>query len=176
MLIFFLPEQIGRRKTMLISLFFAIISNALIVFGPSMLYKKIGFFLNGAMHLRIPLSFQHCVEMTPKPYHDIVLTFIGFFDSSTTGIACIFFLWINKSMKLLLIIYFGVGTFGCILYWAFIYESPRFLLTKNADSKEAREILGKMSKFNGKKTRIPPTATFLSSVLGASEISGQPTQ
>lgn len=161
MLAFFTPDKYGRRTVMVVSTFFGIISNGLIVFGPSMFYKKIGFFINGVMHLRIPLSFQHCTEMTPKPYADRVLTLIGAFDSATTGIACFYFLLINKSMNLLLIIYFGMGTCGCLGYWLIIHESPRFLLGKDVNSKKAREILNSMAKFNGSPYRLSLDSTYV---------------
>lgn len=167
MLAFFLPDKIGRRKTMNISLFFALISNGLIVFGPNMDYKKIGFFINGMMHLRIPLSYQHCSEMTPKAYTDRALTVIGFFDSSTTGIACIFLLLQKKgeNMQQLLIIYYALGCLGSFLYVFFIYESPRWLLMQYELSVDARKILNKMAGFNGFTHRLSDQANYINSAL-----------
>jgi len=88
---FFLPESIGRKKT--IALFNSIYIYAvyLLAFDERIVMKKLGFFLEGLFHLKISTSFTHALELVPESKKSIVFTVMLPFDSASILIACLYF-------------------------------------------------------------------------------------
>lgn len=56
------PDQLGRKKSMSLFLVVSIFAVYLCIYG-SMATKKIGFFIQGAFHIRITVSFSHLIEL-----------------------------------------------------------------------------------------------------------------
>lgn len=88
---FFLPESIGRKKTIALFNSFYIYAVYLLAFDDRIEMKKLGFFLQGLFHLKISTSFTHALELVPEAKKSIVFTIMLPFDSASILIACLYF-------------------------------------------------------------------------------------
>ena len=68
MFFFFMPDSIGRKKTIMIFFSLNIAGHAMALFSEDLTVKSIGFFLVGCMHIKNSCSFQYCSELFPKNY------------------------------------------------------------------------------------------------------------
>lgn len=87
---FFLPDYLGRKKTMSLVLIPVIIGNFLIVFSDNLKLKSLGFAIHALFHLRLTLSYTVCYELIPERYRNVGSTFINFYDIITMIGSCCF--------------------------------------------------------------------------------------
>lgn len=85
---FFLPDMLGRRRTMLMILPVYSIASAMSIFSNNLGIKTVGFFLQGLFHLKISLSYLHVLDLIPESSKSFVYAFITAFDASTWMVAC----------------------------------------------------------------------------------------
>jgi len=79
--LFFLPDTIGRKKSLILGLFFNIIGCYIATFYSSPFMNSIGFFLLGFFHQRIALSFCHATELCADKDKAKIATFLTLVDS-----------------------------------------------------------------------------------------------
>ena len=99
-ILFWMPDNLGRRSTMCFLLPMYAFASALSIFSDKIVIKTIGFFLQGLFHLKISLSYTHVLELLPSNSVSIVATLISAFDSGTPMFACLFFKYIDKNLNL----------------------------------------------------------------------------
>jgi MFS family permease len=131
---FWMPDNLGRRSTMLFILPIYVLASALSIFSEKMAFKTIGFFLQGLFHLKITVSYTHVLDLMPTNSKSFVATLITAFDSATPMFACLYFKFVEKNIDKVLKIHFCYGCIACISYIAFIPESPRWLLLKKGSN------------------------------------------
>ena len=83
MLMFFIPDLLGKKFSMLIMMFFNIIGGYLSVFCVDVDLKKIAFFLIGMFHLKIPLSYIYISEFVESKHNLLAYTIISAYDGTT---------------------------------------------------------------------------------------------
>ena len=83
LLLMFYPDSLGRKKTMTLVMVPYIIFTQLTIFSPSLTGKKIGYFMQGLLHLKITLSYTHMFELTDEASKDFCATVINMTDSLT---------------------------------------------------------------------------------------------
>ena len=145
---------------MILSAIFIAIGFALTVYGPTMQLKKIGFIIQGIMHMKNSLAFLLTTELIPNKNLAISLTLLTLLDTFTIGGTCLLIKYVDRDVNNLLEVYFKVGCVCSILFAVLIPESPKWMLMKEPNSKEAIKTLNYISWFNGSKNRVPDNASL----------------
>jgi MFS family permease len=132
---FFLPDFIGRKKTMTFILPLYIVSCYISIFPKTILIKKIGFWMQGLFHLKISLSYTSCIELVPENYKNISSTIISAFDASTITISCLIYKFYTPNQDFVYELMFYIGSIACIMYILIVPESPRWVfMNKGSNS------------------------------------------
>ena len=153
---FFLPDLIGRKKTMTYILPLYIISCYISIFSQSVLIKKIGFWLQGIFHLKISLSYTSCLELVPESKKVLSSTIISAVDASTILISCLIYKYYMPVEAFVLELMFYIGSLACFIYILVIPESPRWVFMKQgSNSQEGIAILNYIAWFNGSEFIVP---------------------
>ena len=127
-ILFFLPDYLGRRCFMKILIIVNIFVSYVGTFENNLKLLKIVLFVHGFFHIKNTICYTHGIELVPDKYKSLVVTLVNTFVSSEFIILGIFYLLIEPNTDKLLIFYFLIGVLACILYWAFIPESPFWLI------------------------------------------------
>jgi len=61
--LFFLPDKVGRKGTMNIVLPLYAVSTAIGTFSPNLFLKSLSYFMNGFLHISITCTFTHMYEL-----------------------------------------------------------------------------------------------------------------
>lgn len=130
MLMFFIPDLLGRKTSMHIMIFFNIIGGYLSVFCVDMDLKKLGFFLIGMFHLKISLSYIYISEFLEVRHNLFASTIISAFDGSSLIIICLALKW-TGDLKIIFEFAFYLGIMGSIIFIVLMKESPKHLLIAN---------------------------------------------
>jgi len=69
---FFLPDTLGRKGTMNIFVSLFTIGCYFATYSKDITHFKIGFFLNGFLHLKSNLCYTHGVELVPDKQKDLL--------------------------------------------------------------------------------------------------------
>jgi hypothetical protein len=158
---FFLPDQLGRKKTLMLSLGMNIIAMYLAIYDQRIPVKKFGFFLNGFFHIRYSGSIIHSLEMVPDVYKNANFTGLLLFEVSVVFYACLVFYFYSPSIQLVFDIHFILGVGMYLAYCLVVPESPRWLFQRDGPkSKDAINVLNYIAWFNGSSKRIPLDAHF----------------
>lgn len=155
-----MPDQIGRKKSMLVALAVSIPSVMWVSYSTDFWSKKWAYFLFGVFHMKITLAYTHIMEMTDNQNKIIANTGIGTFDSFTVALGYVFLLNVSPDVGMLINIFNVIGLVGIVLYVFFVPESPRWLLLRDPASKEGKKILNYIAWFNGSKKRVPDYAVM----------------
>ena len=92
---FFLPDTLGRKGSMNIFVPLFTINAYLSTYSYSLILFKIGFFLNGFLHLKSTLCYTHGIELVPDKYKAMVPTLINAYDVSTFVVLALFYKFIE---------------------------------------------------------------------------------
>ena len=127
---FFLPDQIGRKKSLVLGIGMNIIAMYLSIYKESIPIKKFGFFLNGLFHIKNSVSITQSLELVPDSYKSANFTGLLLFDASGIFYACLVFYFYNPNVQFIFDIHFGLGVVMFVAYWLIIPESPRWLFQR----------------------------------------------
>ena len=151
----------GRKRTMSIVIIGNLIANFLIIFSPSIVVKKIAFFMFGFLHIKVSISYTHMFELIEAKHHLFCSTIITGMDTLTISVSCIIYKYVTSDMTHFFTIIYIIGVGTCVLYIVLIPESPQWLfMNKGSNSQEAIANLNYIAKFNGSRHRIPSDANF----------------
>jgi hypothetical protein len=126
-ILFMMPEFLGRKGAMKVLLPPFILASTLSVYGQTISTKSCGFFIQGFLHLKIMLSYTHIFELVQKDHKSFCATFINCLDSLTFASHGLYYLFVSRDGVQYLRNMHLIGTFGTILYFILIPESPRWL-------------------------------------------------
>lgn len=150
-----LPQQIGRKKSMTPVLLLYLVASNLTVYGGSLSLKKIGFFIQGLLHIKITLSYTHLLEMVPDDASKAICsTVVNAFDAVTLGIQGFVYMYVVADAVKFIEFMNIVGTIAILSYILIVPESPKWLFL-NGQRKEAIKNLNYIAKLNGSSTKIP---------------------
>lgn len=155
-----MPDQIGRKKSMIVALAVSVPSVMWVSYSSDFWSKKWAYFLFGMFHMKITLAYTHIMEMTDNSNKIFANTGIAVFDSLTVAFGYVFLISVNSSVKLLVNMFNVMGIVGIVLFLIFIPESPRWLLLRDPNSKQGKDILNYIAKFNGSNKRVPDYAVM----------------
>ena len=127
---FFLPDMLGRRKTMSIFYPLNLLSCFIAIYSKTLLMKKIGFFMIGLFHVKLSLSQTYLLELVPFSKKNIGITVMIAFDASNLMVACLLFKYLKVDFETILSFYFILGIIAYILFILIIPESPKWLFMK----------------------------------------------
>lgn len=130
MLMFFIPDLLGRKSSMLIMLFFNIIGGYLSVFCVDVDLKKMGFFLIGMFHLKISLSYIYISEFVELKHNLLASTIISAYDGTTLIVTCLALKW-TGNLNIIFEFAYYVGIAASIVFLVLMKESPKHLLISN---------------------------------------------
>lgn len=143
---FFLPDLLGRRKTMCIFYPLNILSCYIAIYSGTIFWKKVGFFLIGLFHVKLSLSQTYALELMPFGSKNIAITVMLAFDASNLMLACLILKYVTVNMESVLTMYFYMTIVALILFLAFIPESPKWLfMKKGRNNQEGIRILNYIS-------------------------------
>lgn len=145
-----LSDLFGRKRVAMPGLVLCIISEALIIFISRNFYFTLTliFFYGCSGAFRISLIYLYMMDMTPKKKQPLVGTAVHIVNGITSGMSVIYtryiyYYWVPWQATILGLII--VATIAVV----FIPESPKYLISKKKYD-EARQVLFKMAKINGK--------------------------
>ena len=124
---FFMPDQLGRKKTLIIAIAMNIIAMYLSIYDERIPVKKFGFFLNGLFHIKNSVSITQSLELVPDAYKNANFTGLLLFDASGIFYACLVFYFYKPNVQLIFDIHFAIGCIIFVAYCFIIPESPRWL-------------------------------------------------
>ena len=157
-LFFAFPDKHGRKKSLILGLIMATISQAVMIFCTNYWMRFAMFFLSGLSQIKNSVSYVWASECTSKEYKTRAFTAINIFDAFPMVFTCFYFMFVSKN-------WMHLSLFFCILCFvalaaAFLCpESPRWHLV-NGRSKEAIIELNKIAAMNRQPT-IPANAIFI---------------
>ena len=93
---FQMPNNLGRKKTMEIVMPIYILCSAITVFAPYSLLKAVGFFTQGLLHIKIPLSYIHVYELVPEEKKGLCTILINICDNFTLAFFSLIALFVTK--------------------------------------------------------------------------------
>lgn len=123
-----MPDKFGRKRTMQMILPLYVLDQYIILYRPELYLKRIGYFLQGFLHLRLSNSITHMLELISPKHWNPCVTMIAGFDSGSIGISCFMLLYLNNNIDYILRLFFMLSTFSCVLYQFIVPESPKFLI------------------------------------------------
>ena len=147
---FRMPNTLGRKKTMKIVMPIYFVCSAFTVFAQSPVLKALGYFAQGLLHIKIPLSFTHLFELNPEEKKGLCSIFINTFDNLTLAYCSCIILFISRDADRILKVVFAFQAVMLGLYLAIAPESPTWCLL-NHRFEEAVENINYIAKFNGKQ-------------------------
>ena len=157
------PEQIGRKKSVMISAAVSLVAQTLILLSNSMFVRTICFGLMGLATLKNSVSYVWLTECVPESRKPAAFCFVSVFDAVPMAVFCFYISYIDKSWQSINLIMVALGYIALLL--AFVCpESPRWHLV-NGRTKEAIDILNYISEFNKKTERIPENARFIEGMI-----------
>ena len=156
-IVFFIaPDIFGRRDVMLPLLMVNIWIMYVGTFQKNLELLKIASFLHGFFHIKITICYTQAVEFVPDKYRSVVITLINIFVSSEYIVLGLFYQFIEPNTDKLMTFYFLIGTLACVLYFAFIPESPFWLINNEGpNSQKAIANLNSIAILNGSTYQIP---------------------
>ena len=131
--------------------------STLIVFAPNPILKSVGYFFQGILHLKIPLSFTHLFELSPEEKKSICSILISSIDNFTLAYFSLFLLFITRDADRIIKTVYLIEAVAIFLYLAIAPESPAWCLL-NHRFEEAVDNLNYISKANGNKPVLSPNS------------------
>ena len=157
----FLPDLLGRRGCMALVLPLYCLVTTLAVMSDDLWMKKIGFFLQGFIHIKISNTFTSIYEFVPEAGKIPCLTLITCYDSCTLLIVCSAIKFAGASFQQVAEVQLYVGIVASALYLLIAPESPQWYFLKDGPrSKRGIQSLNYIAWFNGSSSRVPEGAVF----------------
>lgn len=94
-LLFQLPDVIGRKRAMGCLIVPYMMAALMVVFSHDVFHKALGMFIQGALHVKIMLSYTQMYELVPEQYKAICAIFLNFTDAMTMVIAGLTFKYVT---------------------------------------------------------------------------------
>ena len=133
----------------------------LCLYGPTMLIKRAGLFLQGFFHIKTTLAYTYSTELMPENKKVLATTLLTACDAITLMVINLYLVNVRKNMHEIYLIMFYIGVFISGLMVLLVPESPQWLfIKKGSNSKEAIKALNYIAAFNGSKLRVPEDAFF----------------
>lgn len=126
----FVPDRIGRKKTVIGSLFLSLIAQSILIWYPSFLARQIAFILLGLSTMKAAGSYVWISDTVPQKYLNGCFTMITTIDTVPIPITGLVFLYLKPDWFLVPITYFALASLA-LLIGLFMPESPRWLLLTN---------------------------------------------
>ena len=123
----FMPQVYGRKKTMTTVLIGYLTSMFIAIYIPSILMKKIAFFMFGFLHLKTTLSYNHMFELVEAKYQVFSSTIISALDVLTMCITCSYYKYVSRDMDHFFSIIFVAALITSFLFVLLVPESPYWL-------------------------------------------------
>jgi MFS family permease len=159
LLFFSMTDRMGRKPTMTIMMGIHTAAQFLILFVPSYSARLIGLILYGLTQMKNTVPYVYLIELVPAKFSTSMSAGITSFDSATTAVVCIYFIFISKDWFPLFFAMTLLSLFSYLLIVFYLQESPIWLLNTGRTS-DAIAAFNKIGKFNGVKERIPEDAIF----------------
>lgn len=157
--LYWMPDKLGRKGTMIWALPIQGIAFFLMVFGDDIAKKSFGSFLAGFFHIKVSNSFTHLYELVPEKYRPISSAIINVVDDAVFivfGICLKFFI---KDLNVIFKWTFIIQSIAVVLYLLLIPESPKWLFYfEGPDSKRGIATLNYIAWINGSVYRVPKCA------------------
>lgn len=125
--LFVLPNLIGRKKAMTVSVFMALVSTALLIYGDSINIKMIGFFIQGYFHIKLTLVFPYCSDFVENRHKQIVVTLINVMDTVSITLCALFITFVSPDLIRFIEIWFFMNVAFFVVFVLVMPESPRQL-------------------------------------------------
>jgi len=164
LLFFSMTDRLGRKPTMTIMMGVHTAAQFLILFVPSYPARLIGLIFYGLTQMKNTVPYVYLVELVPARFSTSMSAGITSFDSATTAVVCIYFVFISKDWFPLFFAMTLLSTLSYLVIVFFLPESPIWLLNTGKTS-DAIAALNKIGKFNGVGKQIPADAIFSETML-----------
>ena len=143
-----IPDQIGRKKTILYAMLMSCFAQAVTLMIPNFTARTCMFFIMGLTQIKVGASYVWLSECVSFQYKSTTFTMINIYDSMTMAIVCIYYSQIDHSWFWLSLTMFLLSLVATVTI-LICPESPRWHLV-NGRGEEAIEALNQIAKLNGK--------------------------
>ena len=119
-----MPDKFGRKGSMKILMPVYLIAQYMILFPEDLNIKRIGYFMQGALHIRLTIAISHMNELASPNNKDFSVTVMAMYDSGGLGLASLFLLFVKNDITIVLKGFFTASTTATVIYFLIIPESP----------------------------------------------------
>lgn len=159
-----ITDRLGRRKSALIFIAIALLSQTIIIFCPWYWARMFGFILFAIGNMKNSVCYVWIFEMMETKHKSSACTLINALDSSTMIFFGLYVLFISTNWKWIEIFMYCVGWLSFFSILINLPESPKWFLI-NGRNAEAHENFEYIAKVNGLPCTIPTDAQFIESAL-----------
>lgn len=148
--LFSLPDNYGRKKFLNFTMPVYLVASLVVVHHQSLVAKGIGFFVQGLLHVKIPVCYTYMFEMAPQSSRVVSTTLISAFDEccfGVFGVALLF--WTHDAVKVLQLVNV-IESAAVLLFLLVAPESPTWLYN-NEDYLKCSHSLRYVAFANGKQ-------------------------
>ena len=148
LLLFSMPDRLGRKPTMLINFGLHLVAYYLLVFVPTYIARLAGFLLYGLCQLKNSVSYIYAAELVPSRQSSTVNVSLTSFDSATMAVVCLYFLFISRDWFPLIFLMLMLSTLSFLVVAFVLPESPIWLLHQGRVT-EAIQTFNYIGRVNG---------------------------
>ena len=160
LLLFALPDLLGRKKTMNCNFFVYTGAQYLLIFVPTFWARYAGFVLFGLSKMKNSVCYVWISELVPIRHKNSALVSLTSFDSGTLGFLCLYFVLASREWFPIMMVTTLLSTLALLILIVVLPESPIWLLQKGRQQ-EAIDALNLIGWINGVSKRIPSNAQFI---------------
>jgi MFS family permease len=154
-----MPDQLGRKKTMVINLAVQLYAQFMAIYMPTYTARFIAYTLFGLTQLRATVVYAWVSELVESKYVAGVNSSLTAFDSATLATVCFFLLFVSKDIQTLFFVMAILASVALLICQFYMTESPKWLISIG-QTKEAIKIFNYIAGMNKSKNRIPLNAKF----------------
>ena len=123
-----LPERIGRKKTIVITQFFSTVFQFICLFNSNYWIRLVSFAFIGMLLIKNGVCYTYAFELVPQKSRPLVNSAINCFDTSTLMCICFYVLFINKYYMYSMELYVILGMIAWVILVLFVPESPKWFM------------------------------------------------